>query len=184
VIAAGFLPFLLPLADDPARGFLSTLGSYSAKWRWNESLFAIVEGMVLTISGMDIQQVGPTFVAGVTKAVIAVPVAVACLVLFWRGRRASPVSMPERATGFLVGVAIVAGPIVHPWYVGWALPFAALSARPAFFYLAAASWLSYLPLPAGAPNVSVGVRLIEYVPFYLLLVWQWHRRERITSSPG
>lgn len=65
---------------------------------------------------------------------------------------------------------LLLSPTLHPWYLLWLLPFAAMRRNPAFLYLSWAVSLSYalmyptplLPRPA--------VYAIEYVPFVLLLV--------------
>jgi hypothetical protein len=75
---------------------------------------------------------------------------------------------PPRAAFRLLGLALVCGPTVHPWYLQWVLPFAAWYASPSWFVFSAASFLAYAP--AGWGGVPADVLLwIEYAPF--LAVW-------------
>ena len=73
---------------------------------------------------------------------------------------------------------LLISPVLHPWYVLWLLPFAALRRDPAFLYLAAAAPFGYAVLhPVGVfmPGVTIA---IEYAPFAFLLVF----RRRLASA--
>ena len=87
---------------------------------------------------------------------------------------------PVRAAGASIGLLLLVSPVLHPWYLLWALPFAALSRSAAFLYLSAAVPLAYGLLyraPFFSPPV---ILLIEYVPFAAFLV-----RDVLRSpSPG
>jgi hypothetical protein len=77
-----------------------------------------------------------------------------------------------RALYWILGYALVASPVVHPWYVLLILPFAAVYGSPAWLWLSVAVQLTYLPaaIPVSrAGDVELAVRLLEYVPFYAIL---------------
>ncbi|HWC66252.1 MAG TPA: hypothetical protein VG777_09225, partial [Thermoanaerobaculia bacterium] len=79
------------------------------------------------------------------------------------------VADPVRAAGASIGLFLLLSPVLHPWYVLWALPFAALFRRAAFLWLAAAVPFGYALLHPVAPFSPALVLTIEYVPFALLL---------------
>jgi len=67
---------------------------------------------------------------------------------------------------------LLISPVLHPWYVLWLLPFAALRRDPAFLYLAAAAPFGYAVLhPVGVFTPGVAIA-IEYAPFAFLLVFR------------
>jgi hypothetical protein len=77
---------------------------------------------------------------------------------------------PVRAAGASIALLLVASPVLHPWYVLWVLPFAALRRDAAFLYLAAAVPFGYALLHPVAPFSPPVVLAIEYAPFGALLV--------------
>ena len=77
----------------------------------------------------------------------------------------------EAAVFASLGAFLLFSPTLHPWYLLWVLPFAAKRREPAFFYLSSAVPLSYgflTPIPGWT---ALAIRLVEYVPFVLLLGW-------------
>ncbi len=92
------------------------------------------------------------------------------------------VNRPLELLGYLwvIGTAMALLTLtLHPWYLLWLLPFLAVQPRAAWIYLSGAIVLSYLfyvvPMPA---RVAIGV--FEYLPFLLLLGWEWRR---LTVAP-
>ena len=81
------------------------------------------------------------------------------------------VADPVRAAGVSLGLFLLLSPVVHPWYVLWVLPFAALDRSPAFLYLAAAVPFGYALLHPVAPFSPGLVLALEYAPFAFLLVF-------------
>jgi hypothetical protein len=87
----------------------------------------------------------------------------------------------EAAVFASMGAFLLFSPTLQPWYLLWVLPFAAKRREPAFFYLASAVPLSYgllEPIPGWTP---LAIRLVEYVPFALLLastLWPARRSAR------
>ena len=85
---------------------------------------------------------------------------------------------PVRATGASIGLLLLVSPVLHPWYLLWALPFAALSRSAPFLYLSAAVPLAYGLLYRTEFLSSPVILLLEYVPFAVLLLRQVWRAER------
>jgi len=63
-------------------------------------------------------------------------------------------------------------PTLHPWYLLWLLPLLAIQPRPAWLYLSGAISVSYIFYVLSPPARTL-VGVLEYLPFILLLCWQW-----------
>jgi hypothetical protein len=73
---------------------------------------------------------------------------------------------------FSVGALLLFSPTLYPWYVLWALPFAAAKRHAAFLWLSFAVPVSYLvhyPVP-GLAIPRAAILAFEYVPFGALLL--------------
>ena len=90
---------------------------------------------------------------------------------------------PVRAAGASLGAFLVVSPVLHPWYLLWVLPFAALARSAAFLYLSIASMFGYALLHPVAPFSPGVVLALEYGPFAGLLALDVFRRGR-ESPPG
>jgi hypothetical protein len=91
---------------------------------------------------------------------------------------------PLRAGLWLFGALVLLSPVVHPWYLLWVLPFAAVRAGWPWLVLGAAMPLAYLPLDdwwaRSAWRAPAWVPWVEYGLFFsALTVWfAWHRLVR------
>jgi hypothetical protein len=72
---------------------------------------------------------------------------------------------------------------LHPWYLLWLLPFLTIQPWPAWIYLSGAVSLSYT-FYLVTPSARVLIGTLEYLPFLLLLAWQWRRRAPGASAGG
>ena len=65
----------------------------------------------------------------------------------------------------------------HPWYLVWLLPFLCLYPSWGWLYLSGAISLSYLTYSNDHFDFPLTIRLVEFLPLYLLLLGQagWHR---------
>ena len=82
---------------------------------------------------------------------------------------------PARAAGASIAVLLLVSPVLHPWYLLWVLPFAALERSASLLYLSAAVPLAYALLYRTPFFEAPVVLLLEYVPFAGLLIreiWQ------------
>jgi hypothetical protein len=124
------------------------------------------------------QKVFPFFYpAFFARALLGVLLAAALAVIGWRVRDL------EAATFASLGALLLVSPTLHPWYLLWVLPLAALRREPAFLFLSFAAPIAYAllyPIPGLSKSL---VLVLEYVPFTLLLVCTLTVSRR-ASSPG
>jgi hypothetical protein len=79
---------------------------------------------------------------------------------------------------------------IHPWYVGWLIPFLVVLRNPGGWYFTGAVTLSYVAYIAEPSRVPAWALLVEYVPTYVgVMLGLFHARparERSarTSSPS
>jgi hypothetical protein len=78
---------------------------------------------------------------------------------------------PIAGTGRLFGRLLLVSATVHPWYVLWILPWAALCAQPAWIALSGLVLLSYLAAEGAAP-LWPWIYLAVWLPFFALLLWR------------
>jgi hypothetical protein len=101
--------------------------------------------------------------------------------LAWVVRRPADDANDLLAQIWTVGAAMTLFTLtLHPWYVLWLVPFLAIQPRPAWIYLSGAVVVSYA-FYVVAPPTRVLIGVLEFLPFVLLLCWQW-RRYRVPAS--
>ena len=165
---------------------------YAGRWERNGFLFAGILGIYETLdltpwlkSGISALQhrvgsdalpwdwlyrhVWPPHLARATVAALAI----AWLsVVSLRKRRDA-----ARETFLALGGVLLLAPTMHPWYLLWVLPFAAVFISRGWLWLAALVPLAYL---GGDGDVPWWARVVEYVPAFSLLLWDgarpWLRR--------
>ena len=80
---------------------------------------------------------------------------------------------PERALFWILGAGMILTPTLHPWYVLWMLPLAALRANRTWILMTGLSFLGYFGLATfqdtGEWSQPMLVRLLLWVPFLVLL---------------
>jgi hypothetical protein len=74
----------------------------------------------------------------------------------------------------------------HPWYLVWLLPFLCLYPTWGWLYLSGTVSLSYLEYVEGSQALLPGVRLLEFLPCYALLLIQavWCRSTAGIGTAG
>lgn len=86
---------------------------------------------------------------------------------------------------FLAGIYIFS-PIVHPWYLTWIIPLLIFIPSKAFFWLIMSCQFSYyILIKYTQENVwqeSTIIKLIEYLPFFALLIWDLLRFRAIRKN--
>lgn len=150
VLALGYLPYV-----SAGSSLWTGLTTYAEHWRFNAGAFVVLDWM---FSG----PLAPRWAAaGVVLGVVG-----------WTVLRSMDA---EQALMWVVGAGIVLSPTVHPWYVLWMLPFAALRQNPAWLYLSGAVFLGYWGLDAFRETSvwpePAGIRVLIWIPFFLLLLW-------------
>jgi hypothetical protein len=186
VVGLLYLPYL-----SAGRSLWTGLRAYSDRWRGNDFGFSLILGLVerwdLTDAlkrGLEAiwwgdgdspilqflyRHVHPVDQAKVAVGMILVVVLVTLL-------RRHDLDLPGRIFVFL-GWALLLTPILHPWYVLWILPFAALYGSAGWILFSALVLLAYLPRVAGTEGITP-LRLAEYLPLLVLLVIQYYRNWR------
>ncbi len=167
------------------------LKQFSLRWDFNSVLYPaavrLMEAADLPESAKDVfidwkerhrdpewtRAVFPYFYAAFfARALLAGVLSVALLAIGWR------VADLEAAVFASLAALLLVSPTLHPWYLLWVLPFAALKREPAFLFFSIAAPLAYALLYP-LPGVSSGLILaLEYVPFSLLLAGTLARARR------
>ena len=85
--------------------------------------------------------------------------------------------------GFIsIGSLFLLTPVLHPWYLCWIVPFLVIYPHRAWILLSGSVFLSYWVLKGyvetGIWKESVIVKMVEYLPFYGLLLYDAVRRYR------
>lgn len=157
VVVIGYLPFAAAKS-----GLFDSLGLYSRHWYFNSFVFATLRHVV---TNPDWLRIGLAS-AGLT-------------VMLWQGYRQRDVM---RYLFFAIGVTLVFLPTVYPWYVCWIVPFLCFYRSRAwllFTGLVVAAYAVWIPfLNGGAWELGWSTLLIEYVPFYALLMVEGYRTWR------
>ena len=184
-IVAAHLPFL---ADGlPYAGLVR----YAAEWSFNAPLFPAVRDVCAVVRDLAFDQAWTAWpwIGGAFGVLVETPperlargvLAVAFLgfaAFQWFGPGARRQPGESRALR-IVFALLVCSPVVHPWYVTWLIPFAALSARDG---LSKSAWLWVVLAPLGyhvLPEfVEYGIwredrvwRAIQYAPVLLSIAW-------------
>ncbi|HEV2105550.1 MAG TPA: glycosyltransferase 87 family protein [Candidatus Eisenbacteria bacterium] len=157
VLAAGLAFFGLE-----TRGAGSGLDAFATTWRDNDSLFALLAATL-----------------GDRRARLAAAAIVAA-VIAWalRRRQGAP-----RGTRAAARAMLVAGPVMHPWYLGWPLVLEPLAPSPPWLLLGFTALLDYgtlaPPAAGGAYHPTVAARALEYgLPLALAAVLALGARRR------
>jgi alpha-1,6-mannosyltransferase len=188
----------LPYAGAGAALF-GGLRAYAERWRHNDSLFALILAALEFLDPTEVLKGGVgwlhevfsyprwmlpmyTYAYPAYLARIVVFGLVAALALVLARKKADPI----RGTFMILGWSLLLSPTVHPWYLLWIAPFLVMRPNPAWILLTGLIPLSYLdtaPVAEGIPRL-LWIRLVEYVPFFVLLLAgaaiSYRRRDPIT----
>ncbi len=163
--AGAILVLLLPYLGAGSQ-LWAGLETYARHWRFNEGAFALIEW---------------AFPGPLRPRLVAASLVLGVVGFVTMGR-----FTVDRALLWILGTGIALSPTVHPWYVLWVLPFAALSRNAAWLYLSGAVFLGYWGLDTfqgtGEWPEPTPVRLAVWIPFYALLLHQVVRSHR--SEPA
>jgi hypothetical protein len=150
------------------RGEASGLQAYWARWRNNELIFHVLE------LGLGFERARFASLALVAGAI---------LVVMARGRELIAASRT------VLRVATVVAPVVHPWYLGWAMMCEPFKPSAPWLALALLASLNYgllaTPVEGRAFHLSVGWRVVEYgVPVAIAMTLLFWRRWRGGARRG
>lgn len=163
-LALAFAPFLFLVGGE--RGFLGGLGHYRDRWEAASLVFRFVHHAASAVFEPHDGWTDPGRLARLVVALAWVA---------WAGFVVLRVRDRVRGTGLLIAGYLVLTPTLHPWYLVWVLPFAALSNSSAWMWLIAAAPILYVPLTGWQhegrwvePGWSWWVLAL---PFFALLLW-------------
>ena len=146
------------------RGLFAGLTTYAENWWFMKGPFTLLEAVLP----------GPMAARYAAGALVLGVVAWTT----WQRYR------PERALFWILGAGMILTPTLHPWYVLWMLPLAALRASRTWILMTGLSFLGYFGLASfqdtGQWPQPIAVRLLLWVPFLVLLgidaAKVWHER--------
>jgi hypothetical protein len=107
----------------------------------------------------------------------------AVLVRIGRRRGEGPVAVLRAGMTAVAAYLVLVPTAMHAWYAVWILPFLAVRPSPAWLYFTGAVSLSYLKYAWEPERLPAWVGLVEFVPFYALLLLEW-RAARAATGPA
>ncbi len=158
----GYAPFL-----DAGAVMLQPWLDYAGRWRFNDGAFFVLHAA-----------------SGSLAAAKAIGAGLGLGLLLWLWRRRDD---PVRAGYWLLLAFTLLMPTIHPWYLLWALPFAAAAVDIGWIALCTLAPTAYWILVANTGDSSLWVepwwpRLVEYLP--ALVIWAWQARATGPPAPG
>jgi hypothetical protein len=140
------------------------------KWRFNDSLFGL---LYVTLGGAE-----PARICG---AIFTAAMVIFCFVKSYS---------IYRSFLYCYGTMLLFSPVVHPWYVCWLIPVLAFyPSKPWLFFSGwiAISYLIRYLFPTGEWHEPLWLRLLVYLPLFLLLIIQAFRKpspELLATAKG
>ncbi|MBI5185346.1 MAG: hypothetical protein HZA01_06420 [Nitrospinae bacterium] len=168
IVAAIFFPWYFRGGWNSLEG----LWLYSAHWRFNDSLFMIVDAWC-DFLGLRYLSDMPFFSSALPRAMIAVFYSAAMAYFAWKKKEVSLL----RISYWSMGLLLLLSPTLHFWYLTWMLPFLVFFPNRAWILLTGAIMLSQEVLTGYSLRgvwVEKGwIKLMEFLPFYLLLFFDY-----------
>jgi hypothetical protein len=163
------LLFYLPFVSVGA-GLYRGTSIYIDKWIFNGSIFPVLVEILKSFN----LSTNPILVA---KIVIIAVLSIALLYYIDKSRKYENDTFHLLKFAFLLtGLYLILSPTVHPWYVIWVIPFLCIFKSRSWILLSGSVILSYSVYIAydtlGIWSEIWWVKIIEYVPFYLLLFYE------------
>jgi alpha-1,6-mannosyltransferase len=159
-------------------GLFGALRIYTSYWNYNSGIY---HWLIVGLSGCWTPGVAPSKVVGwepiwAAKLIVTLALGLA-LTVVWRKSQEHDDDLALLRLALLpLAAYLLLATTVHPWYVTLVVPLlpflAPQKAALALLYFSASVALSYLTYldPANLREYDL-VRLLEYVPLYLLLIW-------------
>lgn len=173
VFLATIVAFYLPFLGIGAKIFEGLLYPVNASF-FNGSAFPAIAGLYERLALFA----NPGFAAQVT--LYAIYVAVLMFTLVRSSAWNSVASIDMRNFFLLTGAVLLLNRSLFPWYVIWLIPFLVFYRSKAWMLLSGAVFLSYLrydslpppPYEGLNPQTALLVSLLQYIPFYCLLIYE------------
>lgn len=152
------------------------LGTYARSWELNAGLFAGLEWGIAAFVGDH-----APVVARMTVMVLFI-VALVWVLRWQRGSR-DPLVVTKRCF-LLIGILFLLSPVQNPWYLCWVVPLLCVHPSRPWILLTGLIPLYYLgffveyhyPEPRASALWTI-IKIVEYAPFYVFMMWEmWCRR--------
>jgi alpha-1,6-mannosyltransferase len=163
-----YLPYI-----GAGRELFSGLSVYTDRWFFNGSLFPAIVNILRT-TGLASDQPDAM---GIARTVLALVFAVALGYLIYCSRKDHdrPIVLFKYAF-LLTGLFLLITSTMQPWYIIWVIPFLCVFILPSWILLTGTVFLSYhIYILFDTRNIwdeVLWIRLVEYIPFYILLSFE------------
>jgi alpha-1,6-mannosyltransferase len=180
-------------------GLFGALRIYAAHWNYNGGLYHWLE---VGLSGYWTPGAVPPEIVGwgpirAAKIVVAATLGLVLIAVWWKGRQCDDNLALLRLATVPLAAYLLLATTVHPWYVTLIIPLLPFllpqkggASRAARFLLPWLTFSAVVPLsyltyldPANLREYDL-VRLVEYVPLYLLLIWSAWPASGGAGGPG
>jgi alpha-1,6-mannosyltransferase len=183
IIILGYIPFMgigLHMFDG--------LKAYSLYWQSNDSIFACFLFLFKSLPG-DLSSITflsnslPVFLSKLTVVIILMGVLIWLLL-----KNTSLVKDPQvflKQLFMLMALVFLLSPIQNPWYLCWVVPFLCLFPNRSWILLTGLVGLYYLDFYFDYQEIqswSQWIPWVEYLPFYLLLIWDSRDKKNILEE--
>jgi hypothetical protein len=156
-----YLPYL-----SAGKNLFTGLFTYARYWRFNDSIFSIL--YFFTGSLFIAKAIGALFLLG--------------LLSYLTLKEEDPL----RSCYLLISCSLLLSPTLHPWYLSWIIPFLCLYPNRSWLLLSGLVGISYYVLidyaNKGIWQESLWIKALEFIPFYILLIFDWIRRPKLNES--
>jgi alpha-1,6-mannosyltransferase len=179
VTVALFYALLVPLGLGLFNGLLFAINTVY----FNGSIFPAIVGLLDFVGIFE----NPGFVTQIITYVIYA----AILLWAYRSARNEGDMLNFMKVSFaLTGALLLLNRAFFPWYVTWTVPFLVFFTSPSWLLLSGTVFLGYMkydsfPPPsyeAVDPSTRLLIDLVQYLPFYFLLVYELLRRRNVLES--
>ena len=183
------IPFTLS-GTIPMSGFLS----YINRWSFNGAIFKVITSIIYLLpikainigyfnlnDHLEMVYLNQEFYYKIFAAVILL------FVIFdqWRKSQSEfyPAGIRPLTAGFMItGTFLLLTPTLHPWYLLWIIPFLIFLPRWSWLIFTFLIQLSYQVIHnsqlTGIWQEQTWILLLEYTPFYGILIWEYLDRRR------
>jgi len=168
ILGVLYLPYIGAGMD-----LFSGLSIYTDRWFFNGSIFPAIVN-VLQSSGLATDH---TAAMTMTRNALALVFAIAlgCLIYYSRKNSDRPRELFKYAF-LLTGLFLLLTSTIQPWYIIWMIPFLCVFISPSWILLTGSVFLSYhIYILFDTRNLwdeVLWIRLVEYLPFYILLSFE------------
>jgi len=165
---------------DGSSGFIA----YGQSWQNNDSIFRII--LYLSEAGLNILGIDAFYKYNAARYLVIALISVWILYVSF-GNTFKNKDLFSKSL-YIIAFAFFVSPTQFPWYYTWLIPLLAI--RPNFSLLLLTVlmplyYLRYYFEPRGELEIFTNIVIwIEYVPVWVLLIWEWRRGNLLKISSG